>query len=238
VVHGRNAIAMMELIFAIVVMGIALLSIPNLVSTASRSGYAAIQQEEINEASSHLNMILSYPWDQNDTDEEYIPPILHTAEDNPGLDENSTTKRRNGTPLRSYRAFVRSDGNDTLRASVLGFDTGESKGDENDIDDFDGSSYHLSLEETSPVDYVQREAQIDINATVSYIDHNTSQTDYQHSLITYDCDKPALAQSSSVKMIAVKLESVSDTPELNTTITFKAFSCNIGGTELEERNFQ
>jgi hypothetical protein len=63
----RPAIAMVELIFAIVIMGIVLMSAPMLISTASKSGYVAIQQEAINEAASQVNMIMGYHWDENNT---------------------------------------------------------------------------------------------------------------------------------------------------------------------------
>jgi len=75
----RKGIAMIELIFAIVVIGIVLMSVPNLVWTAGKSGYVGIQQEAINEAASHLNMIWSYPWDERDTDEKVRAPILHVS---------------------------------------------------------------------------------------------------------------------------------------------------------------
>ncbi len=43
----RPAIAMIELIFAIVIIGIVLMSVPQLISTAAKSGYVTIQQEAI-----------------------------------------------------------------------------------------------------------------------------------------------------------------------------------------------
>jgi len=45
--YHRKAIAMIELIFAIVVMGIVMLSAPMLVNKATQSSYVALQQESI-----------------------------------------------------------------------------------------------------------------------------------------------------------------------------------------------
>ena len=72
----RPAIAMIELIFAIVIMGIILMSAPMLISTAAKSGYVAIQQEAINEAASRVNMIMTFHWDANSADETVLDPIL------------------------------------------------------------------------------------------------------------------------------------------------------------------
>ena len=65
----RKAIAMIELIFAIVIMGIILMSAPMLISNASQSGYVAMQQEGINEAATQVNMIMGHYWDENNVDE-------------------------------------------------------------------------------------------------------------------------------------------------------------------------
>jgi type II secretory pathway pseudopilin PulG len=94
----RPAIAMIELIFAIVIMGIVLMSVPNLIRTTEKSGYVTIQQEAINEVSTHLNVVLSYHWDENDTydtddtdendtNKSYPSPILRVTNGDPGLDE-------------------------------------------------------------------------------------------------------------------------------------------------------
>jgi len=56
-VKSRKAIAMIELIFAIVVIGIALLSVPNLIYTATESGYTSLQQEAIASASSKPSLL-------------------------------------------------------------------------------------------------------------------------------------------------------------------------------------
>jgi len=72
----RPAIAMIELIFAIVIMGIVMMSAPMIISTAAKSGYVTIQQEAINEAASQINMIMGYHWDESSSDETFLDPIL------------------------------------------------------------------------------------------------------------------------------------------------------------------
>ncbi len=89
----RPAIAMIELIFAIVIMGIVLMSAPMLISVATKSGYVAILQEAIHEASSQVNMIAGYHWDENDADELFLDPILGVSAGSSDLDADVNSSR-------------------------------------------------------------------------------------------------------------------------------------------------
>jgi hypothetical protein len=234
----RPAIAMIELIFAIVIMGIVLMSAPMLISTASKSGYIAIQQEAINEAATQLNMILGFHWDENAADETYLDPILVVDSGDDELDENSTTGRRSGTPKESWRSYIREDGTRNISASAkstFGFGSGKDGGesDKDDMDDFSETTTTLTLIGTSTdVDYTDT---VSIANRVSYIDDNAT---YQSSSITFI---PNYASSPSgttnIKHIQVTLTSTSGADELNKTIILHAFSCNIGGYKLESKEF-
>ena len=242
----RPAIAMIELIFAIVIMGIVLMSAPMLISTASKSGYVAIQQEGINEAATKVNMIMGYQWDERNTDERYLAPILRVTSGNSDLNApDVNASRRRGTPNESYRSFVRSDSIDDLNASLLSTfgDTPLDTGDigEDDMDDFDGGST-LNFIETSVSDYVEDNTTISINTVIAYnsdmLTPNTAA--YNQSSITYDpfiaVTTPA-TDTTNIKSITVTLTSSSGLDELDKTIILRAFSCNIGGYILEERDF-
>ena len=230
----RPAIAMLELIFAIVIMAIILMSAPMLISTAAKSGYVAIQQEAINEAASQVNMIMGYHWDENDVNEMYIDPILQVSNGDTDLDEDGTTGRRLGTPQESYRSFVRSDGVDDLAAdTTLSMETNETE--EDDMDDFSGITVNLILvpEATLDADYIETTT-IDINRTVSYSDDTAN---YNSSNFTYDpFNAPASGPTTNIKSITVTLTSSSGLDELDKEITLRAFTCNIGGYKLEEKD--
>ena len=77
----RPAIAMIELIFAIVVIGITLLSIPPLLSSATKSSIVSFQQESIAIAASHTNALMTYAWDEQNTDSKvsHLSSILNTT---------------------------------------------------------------------------------------------------------------------------------------------------------------
>ncbi len=237
---SRPAIAMIELIFAIVIMGIVLMSTPMLISTAAKSSFVTIQQEAINEAASQLNMIMGYQWDEHNTNEDYIPLILKVSSTETELDEVNIsaepTGRRLGTPDESYRTFLQSDGNRS-DASTLGKDTGETVDDNfDDMDDFTGSTVHLTLIETSSADNVEKTTDINISRTIAYSDDNAS---YNSStgIISYDPFGSPTGSTTNIKSITVTLISNSGVEELDKEIILRAFSCNIGGYKLEEKDF-
>lgn len=230
----HRAIAMIELIIAIVVIGIVLMSAPMLLQQAARSGYVAIQQEAINEAASQTNMVLGYHWDENSADERFLDPILTVAGGESGLNEYNATGRRTGTPRESKRAFIRDDGL-RLPASNLGNDSG----DRDDIDDFIGN-VQLALIEDATSDYVEKTT-IDINTSVTYISDAISGGTYldpgSDKGIVFAPSWTPSANSTNIKHVQVTLTSSSGTEELDKQIVLRAFSCNIGATKLEEREF-
>jgi hypothetical protein len=229
----RPAIAMIELIFAIVIMGIAMMSAPMLISSASKSTYVALQQEGINEAASRINMIMGYAWDENNTDDRYTPPILHVTSGNGDLNMTDIiTARRIGTPLLSQRTFIRSDANNSnLNASST---LGSDGGDIDDIDDFIGDISLTEIEAAS-VDYVEQTT-ININTAIAYISDSPDGGTYTAQTITF-VPFTASGGTTNIKSITVTLTSTTSLDELEKTIILRAFSCNIGGYELKERLF-
>ena len=232
---------MIELIFAIVVMGIVMMSAPQLLSTASKSGYVAIQQEGINEAATQLNTILSYPWDENNSYDENNShtSVLYVTNGNSDLNISAGIvtgpKRRLGTPKESKRNFIADDTNE-YNASTIGWDTGEANAstDIDDIDDFNGTSVNLVLDDaTGASDYIEKGAQINIARTVSYMDDNASYNSPAGGTLNFNPFNNK-AGTTNIKHIQVTLTSTSGVAELAKTITLHAFSCNIGTYELKE----
>lgn len=235
----RPAIAMIELIFAIVIMGIVMMSAPMLISTASKSSYVAIQQEGINEAASRISMIMGYAWDENNTNDTYIPPVLFVSNGAADLNVSDTnTSRRTGTPTESQRTYILSDLNSSkLFAShplSLGKDgVGEA---EDDMDDFIGD-ITLSLVDAASVDYIETTT-ININTMVSYAKDNVSGAGgYDDDSIDFVPFRVESTGSTNIKMINVTLTSTTGVDELSKTIVLRAFSSNIGGYTLKERTF-
>ena len=237
----RPAIAMIELIFAIVVMGIVMLSVPQLLSTASQSGYVAIQQEAINEASTKVNIIMGYDWDENNT-QDGNRTVLFTTDGDAELNatQGPPYTRRAGTPKSSYRTFT-GHGGLTLKASAIGKDL-DDMNQTDDMDDFNGIGGTLLFEENAGAsDYIER-ATVILNSTVSYIsdaeNDSGTYTNPGDNNLRFDLNTTAFpaGQTTNIKHIQVRLTSDSGVSELNKTIILHAFSCNIGTYKLEERS--
>ena len=67
-VKSKKAIAMIELIFALVIIGIVLMSAPMLIQQSIKSSNVALQQEAIVAAASQTAIVLSMHWDENNTE--------------------------------------------------------------------------------------------------------------------------------------------------------------------------
>ena len=230
----RPAIAMIELIFAIVIIGIVMMSAPELLSRASHNSYITIQQESINEASTQMSIMLDYAWDENDT---FHTTVLNVTHGDSTLNATKMPqKRRAGTPLLSHRVYKSFDGLE-FQASHIGLDTGEAFENIDDIDDFNGTLVHLTLIDTpTPKDYILKGTQINLLSTVTYMDDHAE--DYHTGgggTLTYRPTFNAVSPSTNIKHLQVTLTSTSDAQLLDTNITLHAFSCNIGTYSLEEK---
>ncbi|HID94385.1 MAG TPA: hypothetical protein EYP60_09880 [bacterium (Candidatus Stahlbacteria)] len=201
---------MIELIFAIVIMGITLMSIPMVVNQASQSTNTTLQQEAIAAAASDMSLILSRAWDESNTDNSERATILTTTSG------TFTQSDRNNTQSRTYTT---SNGS-ILSASTIGNAEG---GDIDDVDDTDGMDIPLvGMGGEDLIDKV-----ISIHTTVSYLSDT--------SIATYS--PSAGSATSNIKGISILLTTTNPAAELDKNITLNAFSCNIGSYELERKVF-
>jgi len=239
-IYLRRAVAMIELIFAIVILGIVMMSAPMLISTATKSGYVALQQESIAAAGSEISMILTYHWDENNTDENLSSPILQTTAGDANLTE-TTDAGGNGLGVRagssssSTRNFLTST-NERLSASTLGSD-----GDTDDVDDFIGTSNLSDVNTTTTAsgDYI--DDALVLTTTVDYIGDSPSTGNYLNSdgsiAFNIASDGAGVAGTTNIKKVTLTLTTTNTQSELAKTIILRAFSCNVGTYELEERNY-
>jgi len=227
----RPAIAMIELIFSIVIMGIVMLSAPILISTASKSTSVALQQEGINEAAARINMILTYDWDENNVNVPCInaPSILVTTNGDPALSQRVGASRRIGVnpstrPTTTHTFYCL--GTEYNASSTLGLET---VGTYNDIDDFDGDTQLKTITGLGAgaeigVDYIEQST-VKITSAVAYSDDSATYTD---KTITDFNPGTAAAATTNIKSIAVTLTSTNSAEELQKEIKLQAFSCNLG----------
>jgi len=237
----RKAIAMIELIFAIVVMGITLLTIPMLISTVSKSNIAVFQQESIAMAASHTNALMTYAWDETNTDSKilYTKNILHTGTTTALLTETGReTPFAAGTRKRQFTAGA--SASTTLGRTTDGNATVPDTTD--DVDDFIADLFDFTDINNSGV--------FNTTAEGEYIDTDISlktQVVYGNDNATYDSGTgifsfsnpftlTAPAGTTFIKLITVDLNTSTDIEELqNKQIKLKAFMCNIGAAKPKSK---
>lgn len=238
----RAGIALLELIFAMVIIAITLLAVPNLIQVTTKSSNKAITQEAISNASSYLHMILSSYWDENSTDPKFENPLLYVKKADPSLKEPTVDGgligHRIGSAATTSRRYRNNLSGTRLSASlVLGKEA--SDGEPDDIDDFNNRTVNLVKQENATVakgDYKDQLVQLTTN--VYYIkDNPTNGAGYNKNLITFDnpfSPTNKESKSTNIKVVTLELTSPNDAKK---KVVLKAFSCNIGSSKLKERVF-
>lgn len=210
----RKAIAMIELIIAIVIMGIAFLAIPMINNEAIKSGENAMLQESIAAGASQTELILTMKWDEASSD------ILDTSTSWDGL-SGATASRK--------------EDDDGKTASAIGHDV-TTNNDFNDMDDYNGESVTLNIYnaegfETYEGNYADKN--IIMATTIQYADDTNATFDTaatMNGINPFKAGTPA-AGTSNIKLITTTLTTTggtgSDTIDKK-EITLQTFSCNIG----------
>jgi len=247
IIKHKRGIAMIELIFALVIMGIVLMSAPMLIQQSIRSGNVALQQEAIAAAASQASIVLSMHWDENNSN---IPigesPILDT---NRAPFDFNTTNEPLGLVNISGRNSI-NNGKTIAPALPIDFgmdetanvDTNESDyTDFDDIDDYNNTNFGLLVfnneyTTTDIGDYI--DSNITMRTIINYTEDrvNTGDTtNLNGTTITLhnNINNTPLGTTTNIKFVHVNLTSDSGVDELEKNITLEAFSCNIG-TSLPE----
>ncbi len=226
----KKGFTFIELIVAIVVIGIALMSVPLLLSQSSRSDEFSINQEAILAATTKMGDILTYPW--NDTNSSGILQVFDVTHGDSQLnrypDINST--RRIGHFKENFRRkFYDNSDNIEHNASItLGLES-HDHGDFNDIDDFNDTNF--SVASGGLGDYIQ---DLNLSVRVFYIRNNDVNYSQSPVLNFGDINTTSHIPSTNIKMVEVN---VSDGHTNQIITTLKAFSCNIGSYQLLYRTF-
>jgi len=226
---------MIELIFAIVVMGFAIMSIPNLLMVSAQSGYTSLQQEAIATLSSDISLVFSREWDESNTIKSISEAILETNGDN-------NLKDRKGGVVRGYGLIpIPATANNKLGADLY---EGNKK-DSDDIDDADNHETELTKNDTK-TDKASRgniDQEIVINTRVQYISDSENSGDWDNSRVViynYPLGDTALNavvknHTTNIKNIRSTLTSNTSVEDLKKNISISAFSCNIGGYKRDRK---
>ena len=151
----KCSFTLIELVFAIIIVGISITAIPMLLTTSTNSIDTVSKESSFFNAYALLTLIQTTEWDENNTKDDNYYKVL-TA--NGGDSELKCD--RNGTLAFNNDSGADCDDNTT---SHIGLDDGEDKDDVttyDDIDDFNGYS------DGNLTNY-------DLNISVKYISDNT-----------------------------------------------------------------
>jgi len=234
-IEFKRGVAMIELIFALVIMGIVLLSAPMLIQQSTKSGFVAIQQEAIAATASHTQLLLAKYWDEADANNSIgTAPIVI-----PQLPVGASPFNLAG--INNIVGRTRAVAGLPVPASAIGTDTDEINASSyDDIDDYNGLPLHLTIFKneattTSAGDYIDQN--VTITTSVTFADEGVvpligNTVNAGNSI--YNSDVSTTGNDSNIKFIKVNLTSNNtNVAELNKSITLNAFSCNIGTYNLE-----
>ncbi len=229
----RQGSSMLELVIAIVVMGIAVMSLPIMLLQTKSNNEFALQQETILAARTKLGDILTYAWDEGITNQLEVAFVLDT---NDTGSETELNKHTNSRRVGHVMSDKRRKGFDTFTQATahnnLGPDDGVAEetelADYDDIDDFHNSVqslYNTGEAALSGLDY--KFTDINLTTRVIYIDDSAT---YSNSIINDFIFTTANAnRRSNLKMIQI------DVVGAQTNFSLRSYSTNIGESELLRR---
>jgi hypothetical protein len=231
---------MIELIFAIVIMGLVLMSAPMMITTATKSSMTAFTQESIAIAATHTHALMTYAWDEQNT-QSGQNGILETNSSNAALNARAALDATAGAKRYKQVGVSASD------PSTFGYQndtepvSGAHETITDDVDDFDGRNIVLTVANNTGTQSSDRGDYIDQNITiatsVAYANDTGSSSDFSsctHSGAGCAYSNPSTAGISgttNVKFITTTLTTNADTQVDaidNKKIVLKAFMCNIG----------
>ena len=206
----KSSFTLIELIFAIVIVGIAVTSIPMLLITSANNTETNLQEKSFFNAYALVSLMQVALWDENNTKDDNYYKVL-TADNG---DSKLKCIRKGVSQLNNDSgATCASDDNKT---SKIGPDAGEddvSKYD--DIDDFNGY-------ETNTSDYI-------FDVSVRYLDDSA---DYSAKNIFFNEDDKN-TNGTNMKFITIDVKN-KKTKKLISKLQYS--TSNIGMTKIESRN--
>jgi len=226
---GRPAFTLIEMIFAIVIIGVVVAGVPQMISQNAKGTEGYLKQEVIAAAAGEAFRILSYPWDDNSVDTDGKRSFV--------LDATSGTnlgRVGGGLPLRvghivPLKGSGASSGNvgryfhrrffNTAVAPSAASLPGTGGVDATLIDATGATSYKSTYSVVLPADQNGYIPAVSIPNTGTAISFNFGDT--------------SSATLSNMKMAAVQI----DSPTQTNILTLRVYAANIGTAEYFTRGF-
>lgn len=221
----HHAFTMLELVFAIVIIGIAVLALPTVLLTSASSQEQTLKEEGIMLTTTKISQILTFPWDQNSSPTAVMSTsqVLNTAGD-ADLNRNGTTDFRIGHFPDELRRRMSPNSAQRSAGAIGGV---------NNIGSFNGEAvtvgaagsdqgYKKQYRTTTLVRYVADAADYNIAADTNLIFNFTTADP---------------GTTTNIKMIQVSTSEMDPAGAWVPIIQMTAYSANIGEAEFFKRRY-
>ncbi len=221
----KSGFSLVELVFSIVIIAIALMTVPLMLGQTSQSNQYAMMQESILASRTKMGNILSFRWDDNLSDPStntYRVIDVQSGDDD--LNRTTDNRRRGHVNQSRRRRMLVTERNATA--------IGQESGLFDDIDDFDGNVSTVAAIGVNGAtgvkgqyDYLDRSMQL--KTTVRFISDDAN---YSQQIIAFDFNTSTAQsdanKSTNIKMITIETNSTNN----DVPFVFRSFSSNIGQT--------
>lgn len=215
-VKKRYAFTMIELIFAIVIIAIAVISLPTMTQATGKGIESNLVQEAIFASAAKLDEITSYRWDENSTEDGSVLSRVIWTSDNDCNASSNPNLRQGHIKETLHRRCLDDNYSIVQPTTPLGMET-DDNGTYDDIDDFNDISAPLYINISDSV-----------GSAAGY------KTPYSMDInISYAGFGVITADSQNIKEINITIIN----PDTNlTTLKVHTYSANIGEIDYYHRS--
>ena len=239
----KKGSSLIEIIFAIVIISISMMSVPMILKQNTKSGESAIMQEAILATSTKMGNILSYSWDKNSYDAKN--GILRTVDVKNGDSHLARSNESNNSNLRmgnifftigrkffdcnNFMGMINFNKNKSNCNGITYPDTTVNHKNKVSINDFHNETVTIS----GGGSYDYKDSNLSIKSAIYYIPDSANYDDTNiHFTFTTPTNTPITSdKSTNIKMIVTTANS----PMLKRKLTLRAYEANIGQAILSTR---
>lgn len=215
-----KAFTLLEVVFAVVILGIVVTGMPALLMTDSNSAEESLKQESFSNAFAAISLVNTEYWDENSTKGDNYYKALAVSSGDTELDcsSSSTNKRIGKTELDNGDGRICATDTSTYKASAIGIDADENSSDSSTFDDVDDfNDFNIT-----------NLSKYEINISVSYLDDDAN---YSDNNITFNLKKSS--DEKNIKLIQVNVYDKSG----HIVSRLEYFTSNIGLSSISKRDF-
>ena len=227
----KRGFSLIEVVFAIIIIAISLMSIPMLLKESAKSNEFSMMQEAILATSTKMGNILSYPWDKNSYDR--TNKILRTLDVSNGDSKlKRVTTGINDNNLRTGHIYVdyrRRFYDYNGSAGITLPDTTINNIPKQSINDFHRETKNIGG--SGGFDY--KDSGMSMTSMVYYIGDNANygSTSVVANITPTPANAVNTANSTNIKMVEV----TTSMPSLGQNILLRSYLSNIGQSKLLTR---